>query len=148
MDIPDKEDFSETLRKIEETKQLYKNPKLFIKKRNLIPFPTKLHISSKDLPIQLGMGTVYFIHKNSILESYSWVDYNYSLSVAVNYHQPAWLNEVHVHNLDPNDFNYDFYCWMKDNPIMRIRDKPSDLDSFAVNLVNSGCKIWLHKQPF
>jgi len=142
------ENFKETLKKIEETKMLYKNPKLFIKKRDLVRVQTKKNISAEDLPIQLGLGTVYFIHDASILESYSWVDYNYSMSMAMNYHQAAWFNEVHIHSINPNDFDYRFYSWIKDKNTIRNRDRPSDLDDFAVNLMNSGCQIWLPKAKF
>lgn len=138
-------DFIKTLLKeIDEVQELYNHHTWFISEKNLTQFKIRKNASSKDLPIELFLGTVYLIGPHgSIFESYSWVDPSYSLTPMINMHKPMWLNTVYIHKLEMKDFPYDFYAWVRDKTEINIRDKPSKLEEFVLLLLYHGVQIWL-----
>lgn len=133
----------ELLEDIKNAQKIYSNPDLFIQQKNLKLFPIMKNASAKDLPWQLSMGSVFFIGKKSIIESYSWVDYNFSLSPQINIKRPIWINNITTHCVDPNEFNLEFYEWITKKETIVNYDKPSQLEEFAVSLVRAGMKIWV-----
>jgi hypothetical protein len=52
--------------------RIYKNSKLFVLDKKLIPFEHTKNISKDELPIEAYFGTIYLIKNNSILEFYSY----------------------------------------------------------------------------
>lgn len=127
---------------IDEAKKQYEFPKMFVHKKKLRRYKTKIN-SADDLPMELSMGTVFFIGLGTIIESYSWVDYNYSLSIKVNITKPMWLNKTYIHKASLRDFDDDFYEWITKHTEMTTYDKPSTLDDFAMNLIRSDLQVWL-----
>ena len=82
------------------------NSELFIKNRNC-----KLHefkkikstLKNNDLPIQSLLGSVFLIKNNSIIEFYSYCDYNYSMYLQLTKKRPLWIGLVKIINLELYD---------------------------------------------
>jgi hypothetical protein len=127
---------------IDEVEKQYEFPKMFVHKKKLRRYKTKIN-SDKDLPIELGLGTVFFIGLGTIIESYSWLDYNFSLSVKVSLKKPVWLNKTYIHKVSLKDFDEDFYEWISRHTEINTYDKPSMLEDFAMNLIKSDIQVWL-----
>lgn len=131
---------------IERQKNIYKNPKLFIKYRKLKPCKMFKNSTEADLPCDLFMGSVFFIGQKTIIESYSWVEHECSLTPMMKYIVPAYLNSIEVHAISRHEFDDSFYNWIiryvKDSNFI-IRDRPSELEKFAWALVQNGMSVWI-----
>jgi hypothetical protein len=120
---------------IKKQNKINQNPELFIKHKNLKFF-------DGGTPMQLYVGSVYFISNKSIIESYSWVDYNYSTSVKFNRKIPTWLNKITFTTVSKQDLGVPLYNWIKRNNTLD-NSFPSHLVKFALSLVNKGFKIYI-----
>jgi hypothetical protein len=126
---------------IDVSKKQYEFPKMFIHKKKLKKY--KKINSFKDLPVELGLGTVFFIGLGTIIESYSWIDYNFSLSLTVNATKPVWINKTYIHKVSLADFDKEFYEWISKRSEITTYDDISALDDFVMNLITSGLQLWL-----
>jgi hypothetical protein len=138
-------DFITQLQKnIYRQKKIYENPKLFVLSKKLKQFHIRKNATAKDLPMELCMGSVYFIGKcGSIFEFYSWVDYNVSMSIKINICQFHWLSTITTHKINAGDFDVDLYDWLTKYSSLTNYNKPSQVEVLAMNLVRAGFKIWL-----
>jgi hypothetical protein len=91
---------------------IYRDPKKFIKHKNLRKIQFKQHrgvISENDFPANAHLGSIYFIKGKNIMGMYCWCDYNHSLYLTTSRFAPRWMCKTEVYNLefgDPEQIKY------------------------------------------
>jgi hypothetical protein len=134
--------FEQLQNEINEEEKQYEFPKIFVRQNKLRKHTTRIN-SVDDLPMELSMGVVFFIGLGTIIKSYSWVDFNYSLSMKVNVTKPVWRSKIYIHKISLKDFDNDFYKWISKSTDIEVYDTPSVLYDFVMNLIKSGLQVWL-----
>jgi hypothetical protein len=123
---------------------LNKNPKLFIKKRNITPYKFKkssFNLQEDDLPIQTLLGSVFLIKNDNIIECYSWCDYNHSMYIQINRKYNMWIGKLDAINIDQSDSsNIKFILDGSD-----IFDRPDNYQYIILQFLQSGFKLYIKK---
>jgi hypothetical protein len=111
MDI--ESDFIKQLHKdIDKQQVIYRDPKNFIKHKNLrkIKFKNKRDsISDEDFPIEASLGSIYLINGVNIIGMYCWYDHNHSLYLQINKFASRWICKTEIYNKaidDPEKLEY------------------------------------------
>ena len=128
------------LKEIKYNQELYKDPKRFIKERKLTKVSLRNH--TQDVLCK----HVYFIHLGHklIISSYSWCDYNHSVSLQTDYRMPLWINGMSL--LTPDEGNLRAKLGFLGLPNFK-QDlqtyKPSELLNFAECLIQAGFELYV-----
>ena len=72
----------------------------FIRGKKLKHIAKNMDFMEDHLPIESGLGTVYLIKNNTIIEFYSYCDHAFSTSLFMNKHRPMWICKPEIISID------------------------------------------------
>jgi hypothetical protein len=125
-------------------KKITSNPKKFIKYRKikLHNFKKKIsNLTEDDLPIESLLGSVFLIKGATILEFYSWCDYDYSMYLQINKKRPLWIGNVSHINIEDNDPENIVFLLSGSDTFYT----PSNWQYFILQFLQSEFQLYIHK---
>lgn len=128
---------------IQKQKELYTDTYEFIKSRDLVPVRVpKAGLSLENLPVEITMGNVYLIKSSTILQSYSWCDYNHSPFRGMSVKQPLWVNKIEILHMPESESMYtSLHSALEENDTYNYY--PGTVKKYIMSLVNKGFKLYI-----